>query len=243
MIHFVSDIHLSSHAPAIANRFLGYLNGPARQTGNLFILGDLFEVWIGDDSIRVSENAFLQKILEAFSDLTASGIEVSIMHGNRDFLLGREFCSRTGARLISDPYILSVPPRCFALSHGDALCVNDADYQAFRAAVRSEKWRDDFLSKSLQERDALAVALRNQSIAANKERGDGRYADLDIRAIEDFLRRQEYPTFIHGHTHRPATHEHIIDGIRVERWVLADWNENGGEYLCWNGERLTRHTA
>ena len=243
MIHFVSDIHLSSHAPAIANRFLDYLNGPARQAGSLFILGDLFEAWTGDDNIRVSGNAFLQEILETFSSLTTSGTEVSVMHGNRDFLLGHEFCKRTGTRLISDPYFLSAPPRRFALAHGDALCTNDADYQAFRATVRSEKWRNDFLSKSLQERDALAVALRNQSIAANKEREDGLYADLDTRAIEDFLRQQEYPTFIHGHTHRPALHEHIVDGIRVERWVLSDWNENGGEYLCWDSERLIRHTV
>jgi UDP-2,3-diacylglucosamine hydrolase len=243
MIHFVSDIHLSPQTPEIASRFLAYLNGHARHTESLFILGDLFEVWTGDDCIHMQENSFNRRIVEALAALTDSGVELSIMHGNRDFLLGREFSAQTGARLIPDPYVLSLPTWQFVLSHGDMLCADDADYLAFRSQVRTPEWRDAFLSKPLKEREAIAATFRRQSEAVKQTRGQNDLSDLDSRAVDDFLRQQGYATFIHGHTHLPATHEHHVDGIRVERWVLSDWHEDRGEYLCWDNEQLTRHSV
>jgi UDP-2,3-diacylglucosamine hydrolase len=243
MIHFVSDIHLSAQARAIADRFLNYLFGPARGAERLFILGDLFEVWVGDDSLDTPKPLFTRPIVEAFLGLASSGVDVALMRGNRDFLLDREFSAQTGTRLLPDPYILSTPTRRFVLSHGDMLCTDDTEYQARRAESRSREWRETFLARPLAEREAFAEKIRSQSEAAKQAQNLSSYADLAPRAIDDFLRAHDYATFIHGHTHRPAMHEHRVDGVCVERWVLADWTEDWGEYLSWDGERLTRNAV
>jgi len=165
------------------------------------------------------------------------------MHGNRDFLLGDDFAKRSGAKLLPDPYVLTLPEWQFVLSHGDLLCTDDLQYQAFRAQVRSPAWRRAFLNKSLEERKAIASSLRRQSEDSKREKLEQAreyLMDLNPAATDDFLRDHGYATFIHGHIHRPATHDHLVDGIHVERWVLADWHEDHGEYLCWDGNRLCR---
>jgi UDP-2,3-diacylglucosamine hydrolase len=243
MIHFVSDIHLSGRTPAITHRFQDYLSGAARDADRLFILGDLFEVWVGDDSLDSPDFRFTRPIVEAFLGLASRGVEVDLMRGNRDFLLGHAFSTRTGVRLIPDPFDFAAPNRRFVLSHGDMLCADDAEYQARRAESRADEWRDAFLARPLAERQAFADGLRGESEAAKQSQGLSAYADLDARAIDAFLRAHDYATFIHGHTHRPAVHEHRVDGVRVERWVLADWTEDHGEYLSWDGERLTRNAV
>lgn len=239
MILFVSDLHLSAQAPGVTRLFLDFLAGRARAAAELYVLGDLFEAWPGDDCIDDPDDRYNAGIVAALRELSDAGVALSVMRGNRDFLLGDDFAAKSGARLLPDPYVLSLPAWQFVLAHGDALCTDDREYQTFRLQVRDPAWRAAFLAKPLAERKAIAAALRRQS--ENSKRDKAQYQmDLNAGATEDFLREHGYATFIHGHTHRPATHDHIVDGIHVERWVLADWHDDRGECLCWNGETLTR---
>ncbi|MEZ7911476.1 MAG: UDP-2,3-diacylglucosamine diphosphatase [Propionivibrio sp.] len=244
MIHFISDLHLAPQDPATAQTFLAYLAGPARDAAQLYILGDLFEAWPGDDCLDDPEDPFNAEMAAALRDLSDAGTEVFILHGNRDFLLGEGFADRCGARLLHEPQVLSLPSWQFVLAHGDALCTDDVAYQAFRTQVRAPEWRAAFLVKPLPERKAIAAALRRQSEAAKREKTqDADYLmDLNPNDTDDFLRAHGYATFIHGHTHRPDCHHHLVDGILVERWVLADWHDGSGEYLAWDDERLQRIT-
>ena len=236
MILFISDLHLSPRSPGAAALFIRFLAGRARQAEALYILGDLFEAWIGDDDSGDPFNAQVVAALRAASD---AGLTISVMHGNRDFLLGDDFATAAGVTLLPDPHVLSTPEWQFVLAHGDALCLDDSTYMAFRAQVRNPAWQAALLAKPLGERRAIAAHMRE--VSESSQRGkDNPYTDLQAAATEDFLRRHGYPTFIHGHTHRPATHDHIVDGIHVERWVLADWHEERGECLAWDGETLKR---
>jgi len=247
LILFVSDLHLSAQTAGLNTLFRNFLGGRARAAEALYILGDLFEYWVGDDDLDNPDHA---AIIAALREASDAGLAVNVMRGNRDFLLGEGFAAATGTRLLPDPWVLSTPQWQFVLAHGDALCTDDREYQAFRAQSRSAEWQAAFLQKPLAERHAIARALREQSTASKYEKArdaDGRADSLmDVNAgeTEDFLRQHGYATFIHGHTHKPATHDHIVDGIHVERWVLADWREgNGqpcGECLVWDGERLQR---
>ncbi len=239
MILFVSDLHLCAQTPGASRIFLDFLAGRARAAEQLFILGDLFEAWPGDDCLDDAADGFGARIADALKAFTEVGPTLSIMHGNRDFLLGDRFAERCGARLLPDPYVLSTASWQFVLSHGDALCTDDADYQNFRLQVRDPAWRNAFLAKPLAERKLIAAALRRQSEESKREKAQTAM-DLNAGATDDFLREHGYATFIHGHTHRPARHDHIVDGIHVERWVTADWHEARGECLCWNEQALTR---
>ena len=233
MILFISDLHLSPRSPGATALFLRFLAGRARQAEALYILGDLFEVWIGDDDLDDPYNARIVAALRAASD---AGLKIAFMHGNRDFLLGQRFAAATGIRLLADPHDLLLPEWTFVLGHGDALCLDDTDYMAFRAKVRSAEWQQRMLARPRWLRRLIARYFRWRS--RNMVRTV--YADLNAAATDDFLRDHAYATFIHGHTHRPAMHDHIVDGIHVERWVLADWHEDRGECLAWDGETLTR---
>jgi UDP-2,3-diacylglucosamine hydrolase len=236
LIFFISDLHLSPRSPGATRLFLHFLATRARQAEELFILGDLFETWIGDDDIESGEHADIVAALRAASD---AGLKISLMHGNRDFLLGTSFAAATGIRLLHDPYILSTPEWQFVLSHGDALCLDDTAYMAFRTQVRDPAWQAALLAKPLAERRAIAAHMREVSESSQRDKANP-YTDLQPAATDDFLRAHGYATFIHGHTHQPAKHDHIVDGIHVERWVLADWHEDFGECLVWDGEALSR---
>lgn len=236
MILFISDLHLSPRSPGATRLFLQFLAGRARQASELYILGDLFEAWIGDDDM---DDPFHAEIVTALRTATEAGLAISLLHGNRDFLLGSAFAAASGIRLIDDPYILSTPAWQFVLSHGDALCLDDTAYMRFRAQVRNPAWQTALLAKTLTERRAIAAQMREVSESSQRDK-ESPYTDLQPAAIDDFIRQHGYATFIHGHTHQPATHDHIVDGIHVERWVLADWHEERGECLVWDGETLIR---
>ncbi|MGB5009154.1 MAG: UDP-2,3-diacylglucosamine diphosphatase [Candidatus Dechloromonas phosphoritropha] len=238
MIFFISDLHLSPRSPGATRLFLQFLAGRARQAEELYILGDLFEAWIGDDDSGDPFNAQVIAALHAASD---AGLRISVMHGNRDFLLGDGFATATGARLLGDPHLLTTAEWQFILSHGDALCLDDATYMAFRAQVRNPAWQAALLTKPLGERRVIGAHMREVSESSQRDK-DSPYTDLQAAATDDFLRDHGYVTFIHGHTHQPAKHDHIVDGIHVERWVLADWHEDRGECLVWDGEALKRET-
>lgn len=243
VILFISDLHLSPQTPGITRIFLDFLSGPAREAEHLYILGDLFDAWPGDDCLDDPELPLGREIVHALHALTQSGVKLSLMHGNRDFLIGGDFACRSGAIPLPDPYLLALPGRKFILSHGDMLCTDDQDYQAFRAKVRHPSWYTQFLNKPLAERLAIVTHMRQQSIQAKREKQAQQQQylmDLNPGATEEFLRYHGHATFIHGHTHRPEKHEHWVDGILVERWVLADWQEDRGECLAWDGHQLAR---
>ncbi|MCL2525064.1 MAG: UDP-2,3-diacylglucosamine diphosphatase [Betaproteobacteria bacterium] len=234
MILFISDLHLSPRSTGATALFLDFLAGRARQADELYILGDLFEAWIGDDDL---DDAYAAAIVAALRAAADSGLAIGLLHGNRDFMLGPDFAAAAGVRLLADPTVLSTDTWQFVLSHGDALCLDDAAYMAFRAQVRNPAWQAALLARPRAERRALAAQLRAASEASQHGQV---YADLQAAATDDFLRAHGYVTFIHGHTHQPARHDHLVDGIHVERWVLADWHEDRGECLVWNGESLQR---
>ena len=238
MILFASDLHLSPRTPGATRWFIDFLAGPARKASDIFLLGDLFEAWIGDDDITDPYHA---EIVAALHSASEAGVQISLQHGNRDFLLGQDFAAATGIRLLSDPYVLSTAEWQFVLSHGDALCLDDAAYMAFRNQVRNPAWQAALLAKPLAERRAIAAHMREVSESSQRDK-ENPYTDLQAAATDDFLREHGYATFIHGHTHQPATHDHIVDGIHIERWVLADWHEDQGECLVWDGEALSRET-
>lgn len=242
MIFFLSDLHLAPTTPGANRLFRAFLADTARQVEQLFILGDLFDAWPGDDVLDDPAGTLYAQVADALQDLVAAGVEVAILHGNRDFLLGEAFATRSGARLLPDPYILSLPNWQFVLSHGDLLCTDDHDYQRFRARVRSRDWQADFLARPLAARQAIAASLRAESARAKQGKALA-LMDVNPGVTDDFLRSNGYATLIHGHTHRPARHDHLVDGIHVERWVLADWQESRGEYLCWDGECLVRQSV
>ena len=236
MILFVSDLHLSPRSPGATCLFLQFLAGRARQASELYILGDLFEAWIGDDDIVDPYNA---KIVAALRDAREAGLKISLLHGNRDFLIGPDFAAASGVTLLADPYVLSTAEWQFVLSHGDALCLDDLPYMAFRAKVRDPQWQQKKLAWPRLFRRLLARLMRLKSGASQRSKVNP-HTDLQPAATDDFLRDHGYATFIHGHTHQPAKHDHIVDGIHVERWVLADWHEERGECLVWDGEALKR---
>lgn len=227
---FISDLHLcSSTRPAITRQFVDFLQTTASQADALYILGDLFEYWAGDDDLSDLRH---RDILEALRHLSAGGTRLYFMHGNRDFLLGKDFAEATQATLLADPTMLELYGRRALLSHGDALCTDDIEYQAFRQQVRTPAWQQQFLSQPLAERKAQIEALRQRS-EQEKSRKAESIMDVNQNAVHDLLREHGYPQLlIHGHTHRPARHVVELDGHVCERWVLGDWYEQGSCLRC-----------
>jgi UDP-2,3-diacylglucosamine hydrolase len=233
VIFFIADLHLSPRSPGATALFLHFLAHRARKASALYILGDLFEAWIGDDD----DDPYHASLIAALRAAADSGLAIAVMPGNRDFLLGAAFAAAAGVQLIADPTVLTADGWQFVLAHGDALCLDDQAYMTFRAQSRSPAWAAAMLAKPLPERRRLAARMRMESIASQHGQP---CADLQAAATDDFLRAHGYVTFIHGHTHQPARHDHIVDGIHVERWVLADWREERGECLVWDGAALKR---
>ena len=215
---FISDIHLSENNPHLINTFKTFLNESKKTCTHLFILGDLFEIWIGDDN----DNSFNQEIKKALFDFTSNGPEVFFMHGNRDFLLGEAFANDVGISLLSDPYTLDINGMKTILSHGDFLCTDDTDYIDFRNKVRSEDWQKDFLSKSIDERNNIANSLRSHSRDATSKKSL-EITDANPEMVNNFIQENKPDIFIHGHTHRPKIHEHSS----AKRVVLGDWDQYG----------------
>ena len=228
---FISDLHLAGERPAINRRFFDFLREQAPRAAVLYVLGDLFEYWIGDEELDAADgDPLARKVAEAFGALSRAGVGVRLMHGNRDFLIGKRFCDVSGARLLQDPSVEKIGGARTLLMHGDTLCTDDVDYQAWRRTARSRDWQRGFLAKSLPERRRALQALREKS----KEVVGAKPAeimDVNEGAVREALREHSLTRLVHGHTHRPARHELEVDGRRCERWVLPDWYERGG-YLA-----------
>lgn len=194
----------------------------------MYILGDLFEYWAGDDDL---EDPFNASIVEGLAGYAKAGPPLHIMHGNRDFLLGPRFASACSAFLLDDPHMVELEGTRTLLMHGDTLCTDDHSYQAFRKEVRSAAWKRAFLSQPLAQRKDQIEALRRKS-ESEKRRKSAAIMDVSGPAVEGVLREYDYPRIIHGHTHRPARHEHSVDGRICERWVLSDWYRSGSYLRC-----------
>jgi UDP-2,3-diacylglucosamine hydrolase len=231
---FISDLHIDASRPAITDQFLGFLAAEAVRADALYILGDLFESWVGDDAADSSQAA----AIEGIHALTSRGVPCFVMHGNRDFLLSEQFCRMSGARLLPDPLIVTLYGEPVLVMHGDALCTDDRAYQRLRATVREPAWQRQFLALPIASRRALAGAARagSQAHTAAVE-----YAITDVNAgsVEAALRGAGTATLLHGHTHRPAIHALHVDGRPCTRIVLGDWYDQGS-LLRWdrNGPEL-----
>lgn len=220
---FISDLHLCRERPEINALFLRFLRERVPASDALYILGDLFEYWAGDDDLA---DRFHAEIAKALRQATESAVPVYFIHGNRDFLVGGEFARATGVTLLPDPTVVDLYGTPTLLSHGDMLCTDDVKYQAFRAQVRDPAWQRDFLAKSLAVRKAMIENVREQSAREMKEKPP-EIMDVNPDAVVAAFRRYGCARLIHGHTHRPAHHLHAVDGRSCERWVLTDWYERG----------------
>ncbi|GGY06181.1 UDP-2,3-diacylglucosamine diphosphatase [Paludibacterium paludis] len=235
-IHFISDLHLSDGTPDLDRLFVDTLDAWQGRIDALYILGDLFEYWIGDDD----DTPALEPLLAAMKDFSRR-TPLHVMHGNRDFLMGKGFEARSGARIITDPALIGQAGARFLLTHGDALCTADTAYQAFRAQSRSPAWQAAMLARPLAERRAMAEHARRMSEANKAAVGMSEISDVTADAVEALLDSHGWPTLIHGHTHRPATHRHAKDGRTAERWVIRDWHDGKGGFLKLDGGELSAH--
>ncbi len=224
---FVSDLHLCPTRPAINQTFFEFLRGPAARAEALYILGDLFEYWAGDDD----DDPFNASVLAALHDLAGTGSKLFLMHGNRDFLIGNCFAADAGATLLPDPTMLDLYGTRTLLMHGDTLCTDDAGYQEFRAKVRNPEYQLKFLAQPLLKRKQIIAGLRTENMEKKQAKSES-IMDVTPATVDAVLREHGYPRLIHGHTHRPALHRDVVDGHACERWVLADWYAKGGYLRC-----------
>lgn len=224
---FISDLHLDPDRPRITGLFLDFLRRHAIHAEQVYVLGDLFEVWIGDDD----ETPFNREIIDSLRTLVDAGVPVYLMHGNRDFLLGEQFETASGCRLIPDPTVIELYGEPTLLMHGDTLCVDDHAYMAFRDQVRATEWRNAFLAKSLDERRAIVRALRAESREATGAKAES-IMDVNAEAVAETMRAHGVHQLIHGHTHRPGQHTLELDGAPARRIVLGDWYDRGSILCC-----------
>lgn len=226
-VFFISDLHLSPERPDIIKLFIEFMNNNARNADSLYILGDLFEVWLGDDYCDPG----LEPAIEALKAYSDSGKPVYILHGNRDFLMGSGFETMTGCKLLPDPSLITLHGKQALISHGDELCIDDVEYMEFRNTVRSPKWQQEFLAKPIEERIAFARQARSESINKTQQKAMD-IMDVNQAAVESLMNKYQVDLLIHGHTHRPNTHQFESNGKPLTRIVLGDWYEQGSLLNC-----------
>ena len=230
-ILFISDLHLSLEKPEITRRFLNFLANRATKAQAVYILGDLFDAWIGDDDFTPPNN----KIRDQLKQLTDSGIKVYLQQGNRDFLLGNRFAEDTGITLLDDYAVIDLYGRPTLLTHGDLLCTDDLAYQEFRVKSRSPEWQQGVLSKPLLVRFLAARWYRLRSFWHKRKKSDD-IMDVNQNTVISIMQKYGTLRLIHGHTHRPKLHEFFINEQAAQRFVLAAWTKESGEVLCFNSD-------
>lgn len=224
---FISDLHLSGERENITELFIEFLDQRASKADALYILGDLFEVWPGDDMIQPDYQSSISKMKQ----LADNGLPLFIMQGNRDFLMAEKFESVSGATLIEDPAVIDLYGTPTLLMHGDTLCTDDVDYQKFRAMVRDPRWKEEFFAKPTEERLAMTTQYRKISKDETAKKAMS-IMDVNQQAVEQVMIEQNIKQLIHGHTHRPAIHDFIVDDKDMKRIVLGDWFEQGSVLVC-----------
>jgi UDP-2,3-diacylglucosamine hydrolase len=227
-ILFISDLHLSPERPEVTRAFLGFLESQAASAEALFVLGDLFEAWIGDDDTCPTGI----EVTKAFKQLTDKGVALFIQHGNRDFFIGKRFCKATGATLLADEHLVEYMDDTVLAMHGDTLCTDDVDYIRFRKRIRHPISQFLLLSLPLKYRQKLASGMRAKSKAANANKPSA-IMDVNTQAVDSVMSNHQVKTLIHGHTHRPDRHQHS----HGERIVLGDWHDKGW-YDIWDKNGL-----
>lgn len=217
---FISDLHLHASRPNVLAAFETFLKEQHGRCEQLFILGDLFEAWLGDDD----RSELSTRVEEALSSLAANGCRIAVMHGNRDFLIGQDFCARSSAQLMDDPSVIDLYGRNVLLMHGDTLCTEDIEYLAFRAQIRQPASLQGLLAKPLAERREIAAKLRADSKEAMSNKAED-IMDVTDAEVESQMTVHEVDVLFHGHTHRPNKHTHTINGVSKDRYVLGDWED------------------
>ncbi len=218
-IYFISDIHLNPDQPDLYLQFEEFLQSIRNDARQLYILGDLFDYWIGDDGTELLGH---QKAVHLLKETSRNGIELFIMHGNRDFLIGEQFADAVGATLISDPHLIEINSQPTLLMHGDSLCTDDVAHQHYRRTVLSPKWQINTLQLPLQERLNRAMALRGLS-QSNKSEMSAELMDVNPDAVAEAILKANARLLIHGHVHKPGIHQHAVGGSQRDRYVLGDW--------------------
>ncbi len=221
---FISDLHLAAERPAATAAFFAFLAREAAQAQAIYILGDLFEYWIGDDDLG---DPFNTSVAQALARTAARGVKLFYMHGNRDFLIGRDFCRAARMTHLEDPHRIGLLGRDAILMHGDTLCTDDHDYQSWRRTARASEWQRDFLAASASERRKRILALREKSKEVIQAK-PAEIMDVNDGAVRDAMRAHDVNLLIHGHTHRPAHHMLEVNGKACDRWVLPEWYGRGG---------------
>jgi UDP-2,3-diacylglucosamine hydrolase len=227
---FISDLHLSDERPEITALFSLFLRNDAAKANALYILGDLFEVWLGDDAVLPA----YRPVVEGIRTLASGGVPVYVMHGNRDFLIGAGFVRQTGCRLLPDPSVIDLAGERTLLMHGDTLCTDDVEYQRFRLRVRNPDTQRQFLALPINERIAVAKLYREESRERSRYKTE-EIMDVNQSAVMDAMRQLGVYQLIHGHTHRPAVHDFILDNRAARRIVLGDWYEQASILKCTMG--------
>ncbi len=234
-ILFISDLHIGLKKSEITDRFLSFLTNRAPLASAVYILGDLFDAWIGDDDPTPPNN----KVRKHLKQLTASGTAVFLQPGNRDFLLGEQFCRDTGVKLLGDYAVIDLYGIQTLLTHGDLLCTDDIAYQAFRAKAHSPEWQHNVLSKPLILRLLVARWYRIRSFF-HKRKKSYDIMDVNQNTVRQVMSQHHCSRLIHGHTHRPSIHNFELDNDMAQRFVLAAWDKKVGEVLCWNKDGYKR---
>ncbi len=228
---FISDLHLCAKQPRSTEVFMHFMRHTAPDADALYVLGDLFESWAGDDDL---DDPFHQQIIRAMRALAESGTRLLVMHGNRDLLMGKALEQASGAILLPDPTLLDLYGTPTLLTHGDTLCTDDAAYQDYRRQVHETAWQRQFLNQPLAQRKAFIEQLRARS-ETEKQQKNSSLMEVNDAAVSNLLREHNYPRLIHGHTHRPMHILHHLDGHTCERWVLGDWGRNANALRCGRG--------
>ena len=219
---FISDLHLDATRPQATQAFLDFLEQRAAKAAALYILGDLFEAWTGDDD----DGPLAGEIMDALERLTSGGVPARFIHGNRDFLVGENFAQRTGVELLDETSVVELAGERVLIMHGDTLCTEDHDYQEFRVMVRDPEWQAQFLALPLAARRALAAQARDASRISTGGK-PMEIMDVNASAVAEAMRANSVNRLIHGHTHRPAVHEFELEGEPATRIVLGDWFKQG----------------
>ena len=219
---FISDLHLEESRPHVTKAFLRFLFNQAAKADALYILGDLFEAWIGDDD----DSEFVGHIKQAMVRFSESGVPTYFVHGNRDFLIGDEFAEQTGITLLEESTVVEVYDRRVLLMHGDTLCTEDREYMEFRSQVRSPMWQSQVLAQPLETRRQLAAQLRQQSQSMNAMKAED-IMDVTPSEVVSVMQAEQVEYLIHGHTHRPQKHAVDLASGKGERYVLGDWGDSG----------------
>lgn len=235
---FIADLHLDATRPGAIRLLLDLLGQIEGRADALYILGDLFEYWVGDDVLAAPDTTPFQPVLLGLRQVSDSGVKLYFQHGNRDFLVGEQFAEATGCTLLPEQQVIDLYGTPTLLLHGDTLCTDDVEYQQVRKLFRNPQWQQQFLALPLAERIRQAEAMRAQSRQSMQGKAEV-ILDVNQQAVEAALRVSSVLRMIHGHTHRPSVHDFVLDGQAMQRIVLGDWHEAKGSFLRVDADTMT----